>query len=296
MFALLDNNLENKSDLTTEVIVEFFNSCLGKIEKRVFRIELNGAIVDSTYHKICVDKILKNEDTKEFHYVDGSYLQDPQFFEKISLRYQVLSPKHTSFLMLIEKNENKITEGEEKAEEILVPNIESVDYNALEGRRPPIWARGVQSGGVQLMAAKKYKGGGGGSCCGGGGGSSYSNYSPPSDNDYGINSGGKPKFADNDVINVIEKQNADGSWSFDLTLLKTLKKKSKEYKEIFMKLSVQFSDKNLLMSFVIYGWLISKKDDGSLMIIIAKLKKYLREKASIEGFDEKLAEVEKMWE
>lgn len=311
MFALISNELEETEELCTTVKVRFYNSFTKEEEVRAFKIRLEGAMIDDAYHKICVDQILKNYDTLDFNYISSALEAREKFCEDVSMFYQVISPKYTSFLMLIDKNESRI-DDEQKAEDVLIPNIQSVDYNKLEaGRYNRLGAvtlnggiPSYQTGGVQLQSlkfytrSKKRKS----SCCGGGGGS-YSSYSAPVSYSGGqeaqtISRSSKGSLTNKEILIVIERQNPDGSWDYSDDLLENLKEKDGAYNTVFEKLKNILGDLNLLMTLVIYGWLVTRKDDGSLIMILAKAKKNLRKKSNPEAlkkFPKLLKLAESMW-
>lgn len=138
MYALLKNELESAENYSTEVKVSFFDSVLQRKEVRLFQLSLSGAIVDDSYHKLCVDALLRDkqyEQVKEClnlnleeagittanSYLDKKLQKVPNIHEKFAVGYQVLNSDFTAFICVV----NQISEKEnlDRAKKGLAANI-----------------------------------------------------------------------------------------------------------------------------------------------------------------------------
>lgn len=158
MYALIKNDIETSPTMSTEIKVSFYDSVTQKNEVRVFGLNLNGCIVDSSFHKMCIKKVLDGQKRMiKSHYLDPVLEKVPNIATKLAVAYQVLSADHTAFICVVEKNTNGMYAP---TEEVIVPSLESVDYSG-QGNARFARAGNVARGGMRMMKMSSRAGRGG---------------------------------------------------------------------------------------------------------------------------------------
>ena len=88
------NSFENKDNYLARTAIEVFNK-LNKIEEKKIFINLYKLLLGS--RKICLDKIIFNEKTKEYEYHDGDYVitfdKLSNYIDNLGLKIELLSNK-----------------------------------------------------------------------------------------------------------------------------------------------------------------------------------------------------------
>lgn len=152
MYALIKNDIESDPNMKTEIKVTFWDSVSEQFEERVFALGLNGCIVNDSYHKMCVKKILENSKRKiKASYLDPKLEEVSDIYTKLAVAYQVLSSDHTAFICVIKENKDgKFVQ----TKDVILSTMESIDYL---GNGPQILTHGRP----QMMMMRKGGGPGG---------------------------------------------------------------------------------------------------------------------------------------
>lgn len=106
--------------------MSFWDSVAQQNEQRVFDLNLNGCIIDDSYHKMCIKKVIENSSLPiDQSYLDPKIKNAPSIHTKLAVAYQVLSSEHTAFICVIQENHN----GQYLASKnVIQPTLESIDY------------------------------------------------------------------------------------------------------------------------------------------------------------------------
>ena len=130
MFALLKNEIEDTESMSTTVKVSYYDSVSRSRDTRIFELCLEGCITDSTYHKMCIKSLVESREIKAGIYYMEERLKSVNNIEALlAVAYQVLTPKLTAFICLIEKNKNGKME---LSKDVIQPSMQSIDYGDVQ--------------------------------------------------------------------------------------------------------------------------------------------------------------------
>ena len=123
LFALVDKSL---GEATTDIKVSYFDSVRGKRVERSFPVSVVGANPTELYHRIFLKNIFDDKPSY-LALLDTSQKHDAAM-ASLSVAFQVWAPKFTSFLCVSSQRVNSAFSSK-----VIVPNIQSVDYNQFGG-------------------------------------------------------------------------------------------------------------------------------------------------------------------
>lgn len=124
IYVLLDDSVRNEN---TDITVSYYDSVEEARKKITFTVSGAQAKQSDTFHKMLLAKIFAGQP----HYLadESSEIASSDYLANLSVEYQVWSPKYSSFVCVSRDTEIR----RDNVEKVIVPTIQSVDYNSFGG-------------------------------------------------------------------------------------------------------------------------------------------------------------------
>jgi von Willebrand factor A domain-containing protein 5 len=122
LFLLVDSSLDG----STQVRVSYFDSVKAKRVEKIFEVSLSNKIQSDIYHRLFLKQVF--DDKPVYLPLIQEEAADQDLLKTgLSVSFQVWAPKYTSFLGVA--TDLRTEDKETSNQQILIPNIDSVDYD-----------------------------------------------------------------------------------------------------------------------------------------------------------------------